>query len=57
MIVANDVSRADSTFGSATDRVMLVTATGDEQLPTLPKDEVARHLISHVARLISERDE
>lgn len=57
MIVANDVSRADSTFGSATDRVVLVTATGDEQLPTLPKDEVARHLISHVARLISERDE
>ena len=57
MIVANDVSRADSTFGSATDRVTLVTATGDEQLPTLPKDEVARHLVTHVARLLSERDE
>ena len=56
MIVANDVSRADSTFGSATDRVTLVTATGDEQLPTLSKDEVARHLVTHVARLLFERD-
>ena len=56
LIVANDVSRADSTFGSATDRVTLVTATGDEQLPTLSKDEVARHLVTHVARLLFERD-
>lgn len=41
LIVANDVSRADSTFGADTDRVALVTATGVDQRETLPLADVA----------------
>ena len=41
MIVANDVSRPDSTFGSDTDRVAFVTPQGVEQLETLPLEGVA----------------
>ena len=52
MIVANDVSRADSTFGSDTDAVTLLTAQGAQELPCLPKDEVARHVISALVRLM-----
>ena len=52
MIVANDVSRADSTFGSDTDAVTLLTAQGAQELPCLPKDEVAQHVISALVRLM-----
>lgn len=55
MIVANDVSRPDSTFGSDTDRVSFVTAGGVEKLPTLPKAEVANAILDRVARLVAER--
>ena len=44
MIVANDVSRADSGFGSNTRRVTFVSKDGFESEPTLPLDELA-HLI------------
>lgn len=40
-IVANDVSRADSTFGSDTNRVAVVSADGVDQHETLPLDDVA----------------
>jgi len=52
MIVANDVSRADSTFGSETDRVTFITAAGSEELPTMTKTQVADELVERIARLI-----
>ena len=41
LIVANDVSRPESTFGADTNRVALVCAEGVEQLETLPLADVA----------------
>lgn len=53
MIVANDVSRADSTFGSDTDAVTLVLADGEEELPLMPKADVARAVIDRACRLMA----
>ncbi len=55
LIVANDVSRADSTFGSDTDLVTFVAPDGMTELPLLPKDEVARRLVSELAELLEDR--
>ena len=55
MIVANDVSRPDSTFGSDTDRVAFVTPQGVEQLETLPLVDVASELLDRVAKMLEER--
>jgi len=55
MIVANDVSRPDSTFGSDTDRVAFVTPQGVEQLETLPLADVASELLDRVAKMLEER--
>ncbi|WP_144742968.1 bifunctional phosphopantothenoylcysteine decarboxylase/phosphopantothenate--cysteine ligase CoaBC [Enorma burkinafasonensis] len=44
-IVANDVSRADSGFGSDTDKAWWVTAGGVEELPLLTKGELAREIL------------
>ncbi|RRF90952.1 MAG: bifunctional phosphopantothenoylcysteine decarboxylase/phosphopantothenate--cysteine ligase CoaBC [Coriobacteriaceae bacterium] len=52
MIVANDVSRADSTFGSDTDRVAFVYADHVEQLDTLPLASVASELLDRVGALL-----
>lgn len=41
LIVANDVSRPESTFGADTNRVALVSAEGVEQLETMPLADVA----------------
>lgn len=55
LIVANDVSRADSAFGSDTDRVTFVTADGCEELPTLTKAQVADEIVKKVTQLLSEK--
>lgn len=55
LIVANDVSRADSGFGSDTDRVAFVDASGAEELPTLSKDEVAERLVGRLAQMLEGR--
>ncbi len=52
MIVANDVSRADSTFGSDTDRVAFVYADHVEQMDTLPLASVASELLDRVGVLL-----
>ena len=49
LLVANDVSRPDSGFGSDTNRVWFVTQDVCEELPTLCKDEVARRLMKRIA--------
>ena len=46
LIVANDVSRPESTFGADTNRVALVGADGVEQLDTMPLPAVADALLS-----------
>ncbi len=50
-IVANDVSCADSTFGSDTDHVFWITQDGVEELPLMTKPDVARAILSRAARL------
>ncbi len=56
VIVANDVSRPDSTFGADTSRIALVDALGVEQFETMPLDEVANAILDRVARLCKERE-
>ena len=55
LLVANDVSRPDSGFGSDTNRVWFVSESDCEELPTLGKDEVARRLMQRVACLANAR--
>lgn len=60
LIVANDVSRPESTFGADTNRVALVSASGVEQLETMPLPAVADAVLDAVLRLgarpVSHRD-
>ena len=53
LLVANDVSRTDSGFGTDINRVSLVARDGVEELPTLHKREVAARLLDAVERLLS----
>ena len=55
MIVANDVSRADSTFGADTYRVAFVSKTGIEQLETLPLVAVANAVLDKTVQLLKAR--
>lgn len=57
MIVANDVSCSDSSFGSDTNRVTLVTSKDVEQLPTMSKDEVATHIVKKLTQLMDKDDD
>ena len=50
-IVANDVSCAESTFGSDTNHVFWITQDGVEELPLMTKPDVARAILSRAARL------
>lgn len=50
-IVANDVSRSDSTFGSDTDKVTWITADGAEELPCMLKNEAAFEILRRAALL------
>ena len=49
LVIANDVSEAGSGFGSDTDRVTIVSESGAETLPLLPKTEVARRIVAQLA--------
>lgn len=55
LIVANDVSRTDSTFGSDTSRIAFVSASGVEELDTLPKSQVAEKIIDRLVGLLEAR--
>ena len=57
LLVANDVSEPGSGFGSETNRVTILSAGGTpEELPLLPKREVADRLLDRVARALDDRD-
>ncbi|WP_130812094.1 bifunctional phosphopantothenoylcysteine decarboxylase/phosphopantothenate--cysteine ligase CoaBC [Olsenella sp. Marseille-P4559] len=53
LIVANDVSRPDSTFGADTSRIAFVWPDRTEQLDTLPLDRVAAAICDQVALLVT----
>jgi len=54
LIVANDVSPATGVMGGDANTVHLVSKSGVETWPTLPKAEVARRLIAQLAAIIRE---
>lgn len=56
LIVANDVTEPESGFGSDTNRVVLLDrAGGRRDLPSLPKPEVAHHILDEAARIRRDR--
>lgn len=55
LIVANDVSRADSTFGADTSRVALVSGSGVDQRETMPLAQVADAVLDAVRDLLRDR--
>jgi phosphopantothenoylcysteine decarboxylase/phosphopantothenate--cysteine ligase len=55
LLVANDVSRADSGFGSDTNKVLLFHANGEvEDLPLLPKAEVAARIWDRLVPMLHQ---
>ena len=55
LIVANDVSRADSTFGADTSRIAFVSADGIDEQETLPLAQVAERIIDRLVALLGAR--
>ncbi len=56
MLVANDVSSADSGFGSDTNRVVILAPDREpEYLPVMSKREVAGHILDRVTQHLSSR--
>ncbi|CAA9574300.1 MAG: Phosphopantothenoylcysteine decarboxylase / Phosphopantothenoylcysteine synthetase [uncultured Thermomicrobiales bacterium] len=56
LIVANDITAAGSGFGSDTNHVVLLGRGGEaDELPTLPKREVADRILDRVAALLAAR--
>lgn len=56
LIVANDITAPDSGFGSDTNRVMLIDRTeAPEELPLLPKYQVAHRVLDRVVALLEAR--
>ena len=54
LVVGNDVTRADSGFGTATNRVSFITPDGRVQhLPLMSKLAVARRIVSFAERIAS----
>jgi phosphopantothenoylcysteine decarboxylase / phosphopantothenate---cysteine ligase len=53
LVVANDVTRKDSGFGSDSNRVTLIDAAGAEELPRLSKTEVAERILDRVQELLA----
>jgi phosphopantothenoylcysteine decarboxylase/phosphopantothenate--cysteine ligase len=57
LLVANDVGEPGSGFGTDTNRVVILRADGSrDDLPLLPKREVADRLLDRVVALLDERD-
>ena len=57
LMVANDVTEAGSGFGTDTNRVVILDASGGEEaLPVLSKRAVADRLLDRVAAALDERD-
>lgn len=58
MIVANDVSRPDSGFGTDTNEVVILSKDNPpEPLPVLPKSDVAAAVLARVATLVRKQSQ
>lgn len=55
LIVANDVSRKDSTFGADTSKISFVSADGVDELETMPLPQVAAAIANRLAGLLKDR--
>jgi phosphopantothenoylcysteine decarboxylase/phosphopantothenate--cysteine ligase len=55
MVVANDVSEPGSGFDSATNRVVFVTADGEEPMPLMDKRAVAAALLDRLTAMLKGR--
>lgn len=54
LLIANDVSRADSGFGTETNKVFIFHTTGEmEDLPVMPKSDVAKAIWDRIVPLLS----
>jgi phosphopantothenoylcysteine decarboxylase/phosphopantothenate--cysteine ligase len=53
LIVGNDVTAEGSGFGSDTNQVVLIAAQSAEQLPLMPKSEVAARILDRVGELLA----
>lgn len=56
LIVANLVGGPDSAFGSDTDQVSIVSAVGSDDLPRMPKPQVAHAIWDAVVRMWNQRE-
>ena len=57
MIVANDVSRTDTGFGTDTNEVKIILADGTvKELPMLTKDEIAHRILDAVL-MVAEKSQ
>jgi phosphopantothenoylcysteine decarboxylase/phosphopantothenate--cysteine ligase len=57
LLVANDVSEPESGFGTDTNRVTILDRAGArEELPLLPKREVADRILDRIAHALDARD-
>src|SRR4030042_2815535 len=55
LIVANDITATDSGFGADTNKVVLINRRGKkEELPLLPKSEVAHKILDKVVELLNK---
>jgi len=55
LVVANDVSLPDAGFDVDTNRVHLVDAKGEKELPLLDKEEVAERILDRVVRMLKPK--
>ncbi|MDO8964295.1 MAG: bifunctional phosphopantothenoylcysteine decarboxylase/phosphopantothenate--cysteine ligase CoaBC [Coriobacteriia bacterium] len=55
LVVANDVTEPGAGFDTVTNRVTLVSADGDEELPLMDKRAVARAVLDRLERLLEGR--
>jgi len=56
LIVANDITASDSGFGADNNRVTIIDQEGKiDDLPLLPKREIADRILDRVAKLLSKR--
>ena len=55
LVIANDVSRKDSTFGADTSKISIVSAEGVEEYETMPLAEVARAIVNKLSERLAER--
>ncbi|ADL12959.1 bifunctional phosphopantothenoylcysteine decarboxylase/phosphopantothenate--cysteine ligase CoaBC [Acetohalobium arabaticum] len=57
LILANDITADDAGFGTDTNRGIIISRTDREELPTLPKEEVASRLLDRITNLLERRGE